>query len=233
MGKGWLLQPASEGGSPGYFCPAGWWNWPSRANSAFLEVGRERGGGKREGLLADDNWEAPPLPSTPFPKKNIAALWLLMASRWSNSGAKRGELSWGWWLTWGDERLDILPLSARTRWGGGKGHASVRKAKGRWRKPQTTPSGAQSRTRDDSTQRCHGQVSSAYPGNTGRRLEFCNVSVPARAGRRSAAHLQDWDGRWWSRSGTGDPGWNMPAHPSAAPADTTSGHLYVPWDLSC
>lgn len=60
---------------------------------------------------------------------------------------------------------------------------------------------------------------------------FVTSAYPQELGA-STAYLQDWDGRWWSRSGTGDPGWNTLAHPSAAPANATSGHLYVPWGLS-
>ena len=67
------------------------------------------------------------------------------------------------WLTRGDERLYMLPLSARTRQEGSKGHTSIRKAKRTGRKTQTTSLCVHTRTQTDSTQRCHSQISSLLP----------------------------------------------------------------------
>lgn len=48
------------------------------------------------------------------------------------------------------------------------------------------------------------------PRKPGRRLKVCNFSTLAKAGRKSIAHLQDWDGQGWHS--TGEPDWNMLAH---------------------
>lgn len=87
----------------------------------------------------------------------------------------------------------------------------VRNTKGWWGKPQRTSSCAHTCTQIHSTQMPQsGNFSFAYPGNTGRRLKLCNFSTAAKAGRKSMAHLQDWDGQGWHS--TGEPGWNMLPH---------------------
>lgn len=89
-GKGGAAPASQQGRVSGRYCGIS-----SAELTALSWKWGERGDGKREGLLEDDDWEAPLIPSTPFPKKNITALRLLMTSRWSSGVTKHGELSWG------------------------------------------------------------------------------------------------------------------------------------------
>lgn len=140
-----------------------------------------------------------------------------MTSRWSNRVTKHGELSRG------DESLDMLPscknkarrspsipLSETQRSGGESPkepphvHTLV---------PKSTP------------HRCHSQASSPLP--TQERLEGDSSFV-------TSAHVQKLGGSPWHISRTGmDKGGTAQVSQAGICSPTgTSGHFYVPWDLT-